>query len=395
MTISATNGSGVGTSPLTITVNPASSGSGPALTTQPSSQTVVTGTTVVFNVVAAPSANAPTYQWQFNGTPITGATSARLVIPGVTSANVGSYLATVSNSGGSTVTTPATLALATTTNVGRLINLSVNTTAGKSQVLTVGFVTGGAGTTGSQNLLIRATGPALTAFGVPNVLADPVLTIFSGSTSLISNDNWGTPAANQTAVTLADSATGAFALGNPSSLDAALVDSLTAGGYTVQITGNTTATGTTLAEVYDDTAPNTYTLTTPRLINISSNNLVAANGAMTAGFVIGGTTSKTVLIRATGPALALLGVQNTMPDPQLALHTTINAQDTILASNAGWGGDPQIASVSASVGAFPLTSSTSKDSVVLVTLPPGAYTAVASSATGTAGVALIEVYEVP
>jgi hypothetical protein len=84
-----------------------------------------------------------------------------------------------------------------------------------------------------------------------------------------------------------------------------------------------------------------------------------------------------------------------MPDPQIALHTTVNGADTVLASNAGWGGDPQITAVDNSVGAFGLSSATSKDSVVLMTLPPGAYTAVASSVSGAAGLALVEVYEVP
>ena len=116
---------------------------------------------------------------------------------------------------------------------------------------------------------------------------------------------------------------------------------------------------------------------------------------MTAGFIVGGSTSKTVLLRATGPALALLGVSGTMSDPQLALHTTINGQDTVLATNAGWGGDPQITAADSAVYAFPLTNPASKDSVLLLTLPPGSYTAVVSSVTGTAGVALIEVYELP
>ena len=136
-------------------------------------------------------------------------------------------------------------------------------------------------------------------------------------------------------------------------------------------------------------------MATPRLINLSANNQIAANGSMTAGFVIGGSVAKTVLIRATGPALAALGVPGTMPDPQLALHTTVNGQDVVLTSNAGWGGDPQIAAAGAAVGAFTLANPLSLDSVVLMTLAPGSYTAVASSATGVAGVALIEVYEVP
>ena len=390
-TVTVTNGgTSITSAAATLTVNAAGTGGIPVLTVQPVSQTIVSGTTVVFNV--ATTASSPVYQWQFNGSGISGATNARLVISAAAAANVGTYTCVVTNAGGTTASTPATLALTTTVNVGRLINLSVNTTAGKSQVLTVGFVTGGAGTTGAQNLLIRATGPALTTFGVQNALADPTLTVFSGSNPVISDDNWGT---NQAAVTAADNATGAFALTNPASLDAALVTALNSGGYTVQISGNTAPSGTTVAEVYDTTTTAAYTLATPRLINISSNNQIAANGSMTAGFVVGGTTSKTVLIRATGPALALLGVAGTMPDPQLALHTTVNSQDTVLATNAGWGGDPQITAVDTAVGAFTLTNASSKDSVVLVTLPPGAYTAVASSVTGTAGVAVIEVYEVP
>jgi hypothetical protein len=212
-----------------------------------------------------------------------------------------------------------------------------------------------------------------------------------------SNANWGTPVSNQTAVTAADTATGAFPLTNPASLDAALVTSLPviASGYTAQISGNTAASGTVLAEIYDDTPTVSYTLTTPRLINISASNQITANGSMTAGFVVGGTTSKTVLIRATGPALAAFGVSGAMPDPQVALHATISGQDTVLASNAGWGGNQQITLVDSELGAFALTNPASQDSAVLETLAPGAYTAVASSVSGTAGIALIEIYEVP
>ena len=276
-----------------------------------------------------------------------------------------------------------------------MVNLSVNTTAGKSQVLTVGFVSGGAGTSGNENLLIRATGPALAGFGVPNTLVDPTLTVLSGSTVLVSNDNWGSPLANQAAVTAADTATFAFPLSNPASLDAAVAQAFPAGADTVQVSGNTVASGTALAEVYDNTPTSSSTPATPRLINLSAKNQIAAGGSMTAGFVVGGATAKTVLIRATGPALALLGVTGTLPDPQLALHTTINAQDVVLATNAGWGGDPQITAASNSVFAFPLTNPGSADSVVLLTLPPGSYTAIASSVSGAAGTVLIEVYEVP
>ena len=336
------------------------------------------------------------YQWDLNGAPIPGATDKYLLVSNVSSAAAGSYTCVVTDANGhSSVSFSATLTVVSTTNIGRLINLSALSQAGKNQILTVGFLTGGSGTSGVQNLLVRATGPALAAFEVPNVLTDPTLAVFSGQTMVAANDNWGAPATNQAAVTAADSATLAFPLTNPSSLDAALVTSLAPGAYTAQISGNGAATGTALAEVYDDTPAGAYTPSTTRLINLSANNQIAPNGSLTAGFVIGGATGKTVLIRATGPALAALGVSGAMPDPQIALHTLINGQDTVLASNVGWSGDPQITAEDAAVWAFPLTNPASNDSALLVTLAPGAYTAVASSVSGTAGVVLVEVYDVP
>ena len=389
-TVVATNGGGSVSASATLTV---SATAAPVFTSQPAPQTVVGGTTVVFNSAASGSPT-PTFQWKLGSANVANATSARLVLT-ASAANAGSYTCVATKSQGSATSTAAVLTLTSTTNVGRLVNLSVNTTAGKSQVLTVGFVSGGSGTTGSENLLIRATGPALAGLGVANTLADPTLSVLNGSTVVVSNDNWGTPTSNQTAVTAADAATFAFPLTNTASLDAAVAQAFPAASYTAQVSGNTAASGTALAEVYDNTPTASYTLATPRLVNLSAKNQLVANGSMTAGFVVGGATPKTVLIRATGPALALLGVTGTVPDPQIALHTTVNSQDTILATNAGWGGDPQITAASNSVFAFPLTNASSTDSVVLATLPPGSYTALASSVSGASGTVLIEVYEVP
>ena len=64
-----------------------------------------------------------------------------------------------------------------------------------------------------------------------------------------------------------------------------------------------------------------------------------------------------------------------------------------MASNSAWGGDSQITAEAALVGAFPWNTPGSKDSALLLTLPPGAYTAQVSGVTGDTGVALVEVYE--
>lgn len=146
----------------------------PIVTAGPTSQTVNAGASATFMVAA--SGAAPTFQWYFNGVAIPDANNAILLLPSVSLVNAGSYACFVSNPSGSTLSNAALLTVTTTTNPGRLIDLSVNTVAGSgSQLMTMGFVTGGAGTTGSQTLLIRASGPALTAYGVTGAMPDPQL----------------------------------------------------------------------------------------------------------------------------------------------------------------------------------------------------------------------------
>ena len=208
---------------------------------------------------------------------------------------------------------------------------------------------------------------------------------------MTTNSGWGTPSSNIAVINAAEAATFAFAFSDSTSKDSAVVSTLPAAGYTVQVAGKSGDTGKTIAEVYDNTPPGTYVLTTPRMVNLSCKIQVAASGSLTAGFTIGGTTSKSVLVRAAGPALAAFGVSGTMPDPQIQLFSGT----TQIAANAGWGGDPQLAAAMASVFAFSFPSASSKDSALLVTLPPGSYTAQASSVSGTVGITIVEVYEVP
>jgi sugar lactone lactonase YvrE len=82
----------------------------PVILTQPGSQSVTAGATVTFTVSAA-GYPAPTYQWYFNNVAISGATSATLTLPSVTSANAGAYTVAVSNSLGSVLSTQAALSL--------------------------------------------------------------------------------------------------------------------------------------------------------------------------------------------------------------------------------------------------------------------------------------------
>lgn len=93
----------VTSSSATLTVN-----SGPAITTQPVSDTVTAGANVTFSVVAT-GTPAPTYQWRKGGVAISGATSSTYVLNSVQSSAAGSYDVVVTNTVGSVTSSAATL----------------------------------------------------------------------------------------------------------------------------------------------------------------------------------------------------------------------------------------------------------------------------------------------
>ena len=108
-----------------------------------------------------------------------------------------------------------------------------------------------------------------------------------------------------------------------------------------------------------------------------------------AGFVISGTGTMNVLVRAVGPTLASYGVTGTLVDPQLALYDG----GTVIASNDNW--SSSLTPIFDSVGAFHLLDA-SKDAALVVTLQAGKpYTVQVSGVGGTTGEALIEIYMVP
>jgi hypothetical protein len=128
-------------------------------------------------------------------------------------------------------------------NSPRLVNVSARNRVGTGDdILIAGFTIAG---TGTKQLLVRAIGPGLAAFGVPGTLADPRLEIFTGSGIRVTeNDNWSA----DLAPTFTD--VGAFAL-PAGSRDAALLARLVPGSYTVQVRGADGGTGEGLVEIYE------------------------------------------------------------------------------------------------------------------------------------------------
>ncbi len=365
--------------------------SAPAATSQPSSQSIASGSTVVFSFPASGSP-APTYQWYLNGSAIASATNSTLVVSGATAADAGSYTSTATNASGSVTSSPATLTLVTTSDPGHLSNLSARAEVGTgANIIFGGFTVGPYLGSGQLPVLIRGSGPALVQFSVPGTLSDPQLQLFSGNTVLATNNGW---AGNATIASTA-SAVGAFPWTSSTRHESALIETLNTGGYTAQIAGQSGDTGDALVEIYDASPAGSFTTGATRLINLSARVDVGTGAnVLEAGFYIAGSSPLTVLIRASGPAIAVapFNVAGTLPDPKLTLQNP--STGAVLATNHGWGGDPEVASVAASVGAFAWSNPASADSALLITLPPGAYTAEESGATGDGGVAIVEVYEV-
>ena len=385
----ATNSAGTATSNGAVLTVAASSA--PTILTQPQGHTVATGHSVVFGVEV--SGGGLSYQWKKGGVAISGATGSQLLLSRTQASDAGSYAVTATNSFGAVTSNAATLTVATSNDPGRLVNVSVRTVSGTgADVLIMGFVTGGSGTSGTKQLLIRGIGPTLAGFGVPNVMLDPTLQIIPSGATLptVSNDNW---LGNATVLSVAN-AVGAFALPDMASKDAALVTSLSVGAFSAKVSGNSNTTGSVLAEIYDAT-PSVYSATAPRLMNVSARAPMTNDNPLIAGFVIGGSTAKTVMIRAIGPTLGTYGVGSALADPQLDLYVRLAGADHLMLANDNWGGAALLTSTGNAVGAFGLPDGASKDAVLLVTLDPGVYCAKVSGASNTAGIALVEVYEIP
>lgn len=366
-------------STFTVTVT-----TGIAIGSPPVAQHVEPGAAVTLSV-GAQAPGALTYQWLKDGVPIAGATTASYTRANVSAGDMGFYAVTVSSGSGS-VTTDAVAVTVNVAGTSRLVNVSTRGLAASGAALTPGFVMTGSGT---KNLVIRAVGPTLATFGVTGALSDPKMDVMplGQTTVVVANDDW----ANTATLTAAMTAVGAFALPVNSKDSAVLAPlSVTSGsGYTVSVTpAGTTAAGTVLAEVYDADALSSAT----RLINVSTRGVVTAGEGLTPGFYIGGTTSKRVLIRAVGPTLTGFGVEDALADPTLTVFP--QNKDFAVATNNDWSanGAGTLEAAFTAAGAFQLPAG-SKDAAVLVRLPPGAYTAVATGVGGTTGTALVEVYD--
>jgi hypothetical protein len=234
----------------------------PVVTSSPTDASLLVGAplTLTANAGGLPAA---TYQWQKNGAPIAGATSATLTLPAVQPADAGTYTLVVTNAAGSVSTTPAVITV--TTAVAPTI-----TTVPVSQSITVGT-------------------PLTLTVGVAGVPAP---------TYQWQKDGVAIPGA--TAATL--------------SIATALPPD--AASYTVTVTNS--AGAVTSAPAIITILPSAW------LSNLSVRTAMTDGQILSVGMVVTGT--RNVLVRAAGPALAQLGLSGLVANPRMALFNAQSVQ---------------------------------------------------------------------
>ena len=329
----------------------------PSISVQPATQAVNVGSGVVLSVTASGSSPL-TYQWLFNGSPLSGDTSSTLSIADVQTANAGNYSVEVSDSFGNTTTS------ATGTLTVNAVSAAGITTQPHSQSIATGstvvFTVTAGGTVGSALARPGGQSAALTSGTTYQWMYNGANLTDGGAISGSSGP--------QLVITGASSAND----GDYSCL-------VTTGGVAVQSDSAGLVVGTVSIPGY--------------VVNISSRAFVGTGDSiLIGGFFVGGSTSRSVLIQALGPALSSQGVSGVLQHPALTIH---DSTGKVIYSNTGWGSNPVLLKAAAAAYANPVLTPDSPDSEALLTLPPGGYTAEISGADGGTGVALCAIYQLP
>jgi len=227
----------------------------------------------------------------------------------------------------------------------------------------------------SKPVLLRGMGPSLAAFGIADVLLDPILELRGPNGALIMrNNNWKDDQRSQIEGTIFEPT---------DDRESVILATVPAANYTAILTGNNNTTGIGIVEVYD-----TNQALDAELGNISTRGFVqSGNNVMIGGFILGGTSNTArVALRGIGPSLSQFGLNPVLADPTLELH---DANGATLVTNDNWIDDPVSAGLLTANG---LALSDPKESGIFTSLPAGQFTAILAGKNGGVGIGLVEIY---
>ena len=245
--------------------------------------------------------------------------------------------------------------------------------AGDRSVLIGGFIIV-SGSADKKDVVVRGLGPSLAQSGLSPVLADPILELRAADGTLIaSNDDWKQTQANELL---------AVGLAPRDDHEAALRATLSPGAYSVVVRNKPGLAGHGLVEIYDVTQTNTS-----KLANISTRGFTSASTVLIGGIISGpaGQAPGDFVVRALGPSLKQNGIVNALDDPTLEVR---NANGFVLGS-----ADDSSQGVYDTIAAAGLAPPDKAEPAMYLALPGGNYTAIVRAKGDSAGVALVEVYD--
>jgi uncharacterized delta-60 repeat protein len=262
-------------------------------------------------------------------------------------------------------------------NVGNIsTRLAVGT--GDNALIEGFIVQGPAGS--SKKILVRAIGPSLAQFGIPDALSNPILEIHdAGGATVATNNDWKTTqiggliAGNQFAEI------NASGLAPTDDLESAIVADLAPGSYTAVVRGAGDTAGTGVVDAFD-LAPGSAA----RLANIATRGLVQpGDGLMIGGFIVQNGPLQ-VVVRAIGPSLVPFGIPNALPDTTLQLR---DQQGALVLENDDWRSSQAQELIN-----LGLQPSDDLEAALVSTLQPGPYTAQVRGKGQAAGIGVVQVY---
>jgi uncharacterized delta-60 repeat protein len=242
------------------------------------------------------------------------------------------------------------------------------------------IVQGPAGST--KKIIVRAIGPSLTPFGIPDALANPTLEIHDASANnatVATNDDWRNTQVGGL-ITSDQSAEIASSRVPPSNdLESAIIANLAPGSYTAVVRGAGDTTGTGVVDAYDLSAASPA-----RLANIATRGLIQpGDKLMIAGFIIQNAPVRAV-VRAIGPSLSAFGITNALPDTTLQLRDSSGA---IVRENDDWQTDQK-----QELESTGLQPTNDLEAALVATIPPGQYTAQVRGKPETTGIGVVQIY---
>jgi hypothetical protein len=231
-----------------------------------------------------------------------------------------------------------------------------------------------------KKILVRAIGPSLKPFGIPDAVANPTLGIFNSSNSQIAlNDNWKTTQVGGIITSSQVAEINGSQLAPSNDLESAIIANLTPGSYTGVVRGAGNSAGTGVVDAFDLSPASTA-----RVANISTRGLIQpGDKLMIAGFIIQ-KGSVRVVISAIGPSLTAFGIPNALPDTTLQLR---DQNGVIVRENDDW-----MTMQKQELENTGLQPSDAKEAALIQTLQPGSYTAQVRSKPETTGIGVVQVY---